>query len=74
LDFALIKANQIAMIYFALFIVLVALIAIVTHRLNAKTPCDHTWEKHDHSVKCSKCGRNIPDYVSVSDDSFTEAA
>lgn len=63
------------MIYFALFIVLIALIAIITHRLNAKTPCDHSWEQHEHSVKCTKCGKKIPDYVAAAgNDPFTEAA
>jgi hypothetical protein len=73
-DFAFITANNLTMIYFALFIVVVALIAIVTHWLNAKTPCDHSWEKHEHSVKCYKCGKKIPDYISVNDESYTEAA
>jgi hypothetical protein len=62
------------MIYLALFILLVLAIAVVTHRLNAKTPCDHTWEKHDGGIKCCKCGRKIPEHVTVNEDAFTEAA
>jgi hypothetical protein len=62
------------MIYVALFLLLVAAIAVITHRLNAKTPCDHSWEKHDHDIKCYKCGKKIPDYVTVNNDAVSEAA
>jgi hypothetical protein len=60
------------MIYFLSFILLVAVIAIVTHKLNAKTPCDHQWEKHDGSVKCSKCGKKIPDYITATTNTYHE--
>jgi hypothetical protein len=62
------------MLYLTLFTLLVAAIAVVTHKLNTKTPCDHKWENHDHTVKCSKCGKKIPGYKTASDDSFIEAA
>jgi len=62
------------MIYFFLFILLVAVIAVVTDRLNAKTPCDHNWEQHENSVKCSKCNKKIPDYTTQNIDSYSEAA
>lgn len=62
------------MIYIALFLLLVAIIAIVTHRLNMKTPCDHTWEKHDHEIKCYKCGKTIPDHVALDNEQVIEAA
>ncbi|HVV56223.1 MAG TPA: hypothetical protein VHC47_12895 [Mucilaginibacter sp.] len=70
--------NIITMIYIASFILLVAVIALVTNRLNAKTPCEHDWQEHDHSFKCCKCGKKIPDYTAVYADqhnsSFSEAA
>ncbi len=62
------------MLYFFLFVLLVAVIAVVTDRLNAKKPCDHIWEQHEHSVKCSKCGKKIPDYISANANSYSEAA
>jgi len=62
------------MLYLTLFILLIAAIAVVTHKLNAKTKCDHNWVEHDHSVKCTKCGKKIPGYAQANDDSFIEAA
>ncbi|MDB5022585.1 MAG: hypothetical protein JWP78_340 [Mucilaginibacter sp.] len=49
------------MIYLLLFMLLVVVIGIVTHKLNAKPLCDHDWHEHDHVVKCSKCNKCIPD-------------
>jgi len=63
-----------AMLYVTLFFLLVAMIGIVTNRLNEKPRCDHQWE-HDHnSFKCCKCGKKIPDYLKAQDESFIEAA
>ena len=55
-----------------LFVLLVAAIAIVTHKLNAVTPCQHNWEEHDHTVKCSKCGKKIPDYITATNQQYAE--
>jgi hypothetical protein len=71
-DFAFILSNQFVMIYFFIFILLVAAIAVVTHKLNAKTPCDHNWEERDQAVKCSKCGKKIPDYINAANNAFNE--
>jgi len=78
LEFCLYIENQSIMIYVALFILIVAVIAVVTHRLNAVAPCDHKWEAHDNSFKCCKCGKKIPDYTVENNDAYrrslTEAA
>lgn len=58
------------MIYILLFIFLVAAIAIVTHKINTKTPCNHNWEENGTTLKCSKCSKCIPNYV----QSYSEAA
>ncbi|HJP64379.1 MAG TPA: hypothetical protein VJ844_13120 [Mucilaginibacter sp.] len=66
------------MLYFFIFVLLVVAIAVVTNKLNAKTPCDHNWESHDKSFKCCKCGKKIPDYTTANNDAYrrslTEAA
>ncbi|MBS1525166.1 MAG: hypothetical protein JST19_05920 [Bacteroidetes bacterium] len=41
------------------FCTLVIGIAIVTARLNEKTPCDHDWAETDKGYKCTKCFRRI---------------
>ncbi|MEO6851006.1 MAG: hypothetical protein ABI203_09530 [Mucilaginibacter sp.] len=38
-----------------------------------KTPCDHTWDKHDNSFKCSKCGKKIPDCIAAYDNAHSES-
>jgi len=62
------------MIYVLLFILLVAAIAIVTHKLNAKPLCEHDWQEHSEKVKCSKCSKCIPNYSTASAPSYSEAA
>jgi hypothetical protein len=62
------------MIYALSFIILVAAIAVVTHKLNAKTYCEHNWQMHGTTEKCTKCSKHIPDYIAAYDDSYTEAA
>lgn len=62
------------MFYLFLFMLLVVVIAVVTHRLNAKTPCAHDWKENGQAFKCTKCGKKIPDYTPVNTDSLTEAA
>lgn len=66
------------MIYVFIFVLLVLAIALVTDRLNTKTPCNHNWEKHENSAKCCNCGKKIPDYIASYNnarrDSFSEAA
>ena len=62
-----------AMTYILLFALLVAVIGLVTHRLNTKTPCDHAWEEHDAVVKCTKCAKHIPNY-NYANSSLSEAA
>ena len=62
------------MIYVLFFILLVAAIAIVTHKLNAKPLCDHDWHEHGEKVKCSKCSKTIPNYSTSSASSLSEAA
>jgi len=62
------------MIYIALFILLVLAIAIVTHRLNLKKPCEHNWKKAGNEIKCCNCGKRIPDHVTVEDEHVIEAA
>jgi len=62
------------MLYLTLFTLLVAAIAVVTHKLNAKAKCDHNWVEHDHSAKCSKCGKKIPGYTTANNESFSDAA
>ena len=61
------------MIYILSFIVLVAVIGLVTAKLNAKTPCTHDWHEHGNKCTCSKCGKTIPNY-NYSNSQFTEAA
>ncbi len=61
------------MMYVLFFILLVAVIAIVTHKINTKVPCDHDWHEHDHTLKCSKCSKSIPNY-NPSTSSYSEAA
>ncbi len=58
------------MIYFLSFVLLVAVIGIVTHKLNMKAPCDHNWEEQDAVVKCTKCNKCIPKHYG----SYSEAA
>jgi hypothetical protein len=48
------------MIYLLLFILVVVVIGIVTHKLNAKPLCNHDWHEHDQIVKCNKCNKCIP--------------
>ncbi|GEM_PF-724105 len=62
------------MIYVSLIFLLVALIGIVTNRLNSKPRCTHQWEHHDKAFKCGKCGKKIPDYLSTGEESLVEAA
>jgi hypothetical protein len=67
------------MIYVISFALLVALIGLVTNRLNAVTLCQHDWEDADHSFKCCKCSKVIPDYSAASlepalEESLREAA
>jgi hypothetical protein len=61
------------MIYILSFIVVVAVIGLVTAKLNAKAPCAHDWHEHGTQCKCSKCGKTIPNY-NYSDSQLTEAA
>lgn len=61
------------MIYVLLFILLVAAIAIVTHKINAKPACEHDWHEQGEKVKCSKCNKCIPNY-NTSAASYSEAA
>lgn len=61
------------MIYILSFIVLVAVIGLVTAKLNAKTPCAHDWHEHGSKCTCSKCGKTIPNY-NYSNSQYTEAA
>ena len=63
-----------AMLYVTLFFLLVAMIGIITNRLNEKPRCDHQWEHDQNSFKCCKCGKKIPDYLQAQDESFIEAA
>ncbi|MFB9843078.1 hypothetical protein [Mucilaginibacter ginsenosidivorans] len=58
------------MLYLSLFVLLVAAIAVVTHKLNAKPQCDHNWEEKHNSFKCSKCGKKIPDYTVENNDAY----
>jgi len=74
LDFAFILSNTNAMLYLTIFTLLVAAIAVVTHKLNAKTPCDHNWVDNDHSAKCTKCGKKIPGYLTANNESLSDAA
>jgi hypothetical protein len=63
-EFAFILSNDktiFAMIYFALFTLLVAAIALVTNKLNMKSHCTHNWEQQENSFKCCSCGKKIPD-------------
>jgi len=60
------------MIYLSLFTLLVAAIALVTNKLNAKTHCSHDWHEHDNSFKCCKCGKKIPDYIAAYNNTFSE--
>jgi hypothetical protein len=61
------------MIYILSIIVLVAVIGLVTAKLNAKAPCAHDWHEQATQCKCSKCGKTIPNY-NYSDSQLTEAA
>jgi hypothetical protein len=38
---------------------LVAIIGLVTARLNVKVPCQHHWVEYGNNLKCSKCFRMI---------------
>ena len=58
------------MIYIISFIVLVAVIGIVTAKINAKPHCNHDWQEEGSVLKCSKCAKSIPNNYG----SFTEAA
>lgn len=61
------------MIYLILFALLVAVIAVVTNQLNAKTHCAHNWEDGENSFKCCKCGKKIPDYTTAyATETYTE--
>ncbi|MGZ3767153.1 MAG: hypothetical protein ACXVB0_19095 [Mucilaginibacter sp.] len=62
------------MTYILLSILLIAVIGIVTDKLNAKTPCSHDWHEHDTKVKCSKCSKTIPNYNYSQPASYSEAA
>jgi hypothetical protein len=42
-----------------IFSVVVMTIAVVTYKLNEKTPCDHNWKEVNGGIKCSKCFRVI---------------
>ncbi len=61
------------MIYVALFILLIAVIAIVTNQLNAKPTCSHDWVDHQNSFKCCKCGKKIPDYTPANNEAYRHA-
>jgi len=61
------------MIYILSFIVLVAVIGLVTAKLNAKTPCSHDWQDNGTTCKCNKCGKSIPNY-NYANSQLTEAA
>ena len=67
------------MIYVISFVLLVAVIGLVTNRLNAVTHCQHDWESGEHHFKCCKCAKVIPDYTPASlepayEESLREAA
>jgi len=61
------------MIYIISFIVLIAVIGLVTAKLNAKTPCAHDWHDNGTKCTCNKCGKTIPNY-NYANSQFTEAA
>jgi hypothetical protein len=44
---------------FVTFSAIVILIAIVTHKMNAPTPCDHDWKETEMGLQCTKCNRRI---------------
>jgi hypothetical protein len=67
------KINR-AMFYVLLFVLLVTVIAIVTHKINTKVPCDHDWHEHDDKVKCSKCSKSIPNYNTSASNTYSKAA
>ncbi|MDB5141540.1 MAG: hypothetical protein JWQ66_253 [Mucilaginibacter sp.] len=62
------------MIYVLIFIFAVAIIGIVTHKINTKPACEHDWHEHGDKVKCSKCNKSIPNYSTTSSSSYSEAA
>lgn len=64
-DFAFTLETKITMIYLSIFTLVVAAIALVTNKFNAKTPCSHEWEEHDNAFKCCKCNKKIPDYLTA---------
>ena len=61
------------MIYVLFFMLLVGVIAIVTNKLNTKTPCDHNWVEQGTKVNCCKCGKKIPNFAPSYNESFNEA-
>jgi hypothetical protein len=62
------------MIYLLTFILVVAIIGIVTHKINARPTCEHDWHEHGDKVKCSKCNKTIPNYSPSTSSSYSEAA
>jgi hypothetical protein len=60
------------MIYLVIFMFVVVVIGIVTHKLNAKPLCDHDWHEMDHTVKCNKCNKCIPKHANS--NTYSEAA
>jgi hypothetical protein len=71
-DFAFTLETKIIMIYLSIFTLIVAIIALVTNKLNAKTPCDHEWVEQENSFKCCKCNKKIPDYLTAHDNTYNE--
>lgn len=63
---------MIYIVSFLMFMLLVAVIGIVTAKINAKVPCDHDWHEMENTVKCSKCSKCIPKYTDAS--AYSEAA
>ena len=66
--------KKIAMIYVSIFALIVAVIAVVTNKLNAKTPCNHNWEENDGTVQCCNCGKKIPGYVTARANAYNNEA
>ena len=42
-----------------IFIALVIAIALITAKLNARTPCNHQWKEADGYIICGKCNKVI---------------
>jgi hypothetical protein len=66
--FATVHENNNTMIYilsFLSFMLVVAVIGIITAKINAKTPCTHEWHEDDTTHKCTKCNKSIPKYANA---------